>query len=155
MNAFVRQLAVLSVLWALCELLLPGGRQRPLVRMTISVLVIAALLSTAGQWLASMTVPALPTLADQAAQTWKGSYRNTALTAAANQVKGYCERLARRAGYEASATVFLTTEGALERVELTVRPQTPLMELRALRGALAQRLGVEETRLVVNGAEGT
>lgn len=155
MNAFVRQLAVLSVLWALCELLLPGGKQRPLVRMTISVLVITALLSTAGQWLSSLTVPASPTLARQTVQTGEDSYRRTALTAAANQVKGYCERLARRAGYEASATVFFTKEGALERVELTVRAQTPLMEPRALRGALAQRLGVEENRLVVNGAEGT
>lgn len=155
MNAFVRQLAVLSVLWALCELLLPGGKQRPLVRMTISVLVITALLSTAGQWLSSLTAPASPTLAQQAVQTGADSYRRTALTAAANQVKGYCERLARRAGYEASATVFLTTEGALERVELTVRPQTPLLAAPALRAALAQRLGVEENRLVVNGTEGT
>lgn len=155
MNAFVRQLAVLSVLWALCELLLPGGKQRPLVRMTISVLVITALLSTAGQWLSSLTLPASPTLAQQTVQTGADSYRRTALTATANQIKGFCERLARRAGYEASATVFLTTEGALERVDLMLRPQTPMMTPQALRGALAQRLGVEENRLMVNGAEGT
>lgn len=155
MNAFVRQLAVLSTLWALCELLLPGEKQRPLVRMTISVLVISALLSTAGQWLSSLTVPASPTLAQQTVQAGADSYRRTALTAAANQVSGYCERLARRAGYEGSATVFLTAEGALERVEMTLNPQTPLMTLSALRGALAQRLGVEESRLAVNGAEGT
>lgn len=155
MNAFVRQLAVLSVLWALCELLLPDGKQQPLVRMTISLLVITALLSTAGQWMAGLTAPAAPTLAEQSAQALAAGYRRTALTAAANQVKGYCERLASRAGYEASATVFLTAGGALERVELTVRPRTPLLAPEALGSMLAQRLGVEENRLAVNGAEGT
>ena len=48
MDAFVRQLAVLSVLWSLSELLLPEGRLQKMARMTVSVLVMAALISGLG-----------------------------------------------------------------------------------------------------------
>lgn len=149
MNAFVRQLAVLSILWALCELLLPSGRQQPLVRMTASVLVITALLSTVGQWLGQASHQAAPALIQQADQSWTQSYRRAAVTAAANQLKRYCEHLAQRAGYEAEATVFLTLEGTLERAEVTVNAQAPLLSAPELRQELARRLGVEEARIWV------
>ncbi len=149
MNAFVRQLAVLSILWALCELLLPGGKQQPLVRMTASVLVITALLATVGQWLGQTSRQTAPALTRQVAQTGTQSYQRAAVTAAANQLKRYCERIARRAGYEAEATVSLTLEGMLERAEVTVNAQAPLLSVPELRQALARRLEVEEARIWV------
>ena len=91
MDAFVRQLAVLSVLWSLSELLLPEGRLQKMARMTVS------------------------------------SYARAALSAAANQAEGYCVRLARRAGYEARAAVYLTMEGAVDHIDLWLTPgEAPL-----------------------------
>ena len=46
LNAFIRRMAVLSVLWAFCEMLLPEGRQRRAVRLTVSLMMAAALLSS-------------------------------------------------------------------------------------------------------------
>ncbi len=57
MDAFVRQLAVLSVLWSLSELLLPEGRLKKMARMTVSVLVMAALVSGLGSWRARCPPP--------------------------------------------------------------------------------------------------
>ena len=52
MDAFVRQLTVLSVLWSLSELLLPEGRLQKMARMTVSVLVMAALIFPISNWAA-------------------------------------------------------------------------------------------------------
>ena len=81
MNAFVRQLAVLSVLWSVCELLLPEGRQQQMVRAAVGVLVMTALLGTMGRILSgSMEIPAWSA---QIAETGTYRYRQTALTAMA------------------------------------------------------------------------
>ena len=65
MNAFIRQMAVLSVLWAFCEMLLPEGRQRRAVRLTVSLMMAASLLSS----LSAL----LPTAADCSASRLAGS----------------------------------------------------------------------------------
>ena len=63
MDAFVRQLAVLSVLWSLSELLLPEGRLQKMARMTVSVLVMAALVSGLGSLMDIQLESALPAAA--------------------------------------------------------------------------------------------
>ena len=67
MDAFVRQLAVLSVLWSLSELLLPEGRLQKMARMTVSVLVMAALVSGLGSLMDIQLESALPAAADASA----------------------------------------------------------------------------------------
>lgn len=67
MDAFVRQLAVLSVLWSLSELLLPEGRLQKMARMTVSVLVMAALISGLGNLMNLQVESALPAVSDAAA----------------------------------------------------------------------------------------
>lgn len=140
MNAFVRQMAALSVLWALCELLLPEGRTHRAVRLTAGVLVMTALLMSAGR-LMEKQLPTLTALAPQVQSAASVSYAETALRAAANQVKADCQRLARRAGYQAEAKAYLTLDGAVERIELFVSPteKTPLMTEEALQTMLAER----------------
>lgn len=152
MNALIRQVVVLAVLWAVCELLLPMGHLQQMVRMTVSALVLTALLSTAGQVLNSHS-PALP-LAQQASAMSSSVYRQTALRSAANQIADCCKRLAARAGYEADVTVWLTETGAMDAVELTLTEDAPLMNADALMDAMASQLeiGREQIRLMGNGA---
>lgn len=150
MSALIRQVAVLSVLWAMCELLLPSGKQQQMVRMTVGVLVMTALLSTTGELLHSHT-PAAPTLAHQAVQTTQESYRQTVLRAAANQTATYCQRLAERSGYTASADVYLTTEGMVERIELSLQERAALLSPQEVIQRIARelQLDVEKIRLEV------
>ena len=146
MSAFVRQLAVLSVLWSLCELLLPDGRQQQMVRMTVSVLVMTALLGTAGRLLDGGVE--LPAWSVQVHESSGQSHQRAALTAAANQLEGWCVRLARRAGYEAKAAVWLTQEGALERIEMTLSPDgAPLTSVAELQTSIARMLETEPERI--------
>lgn len=151
MNAFVRQMAALSVLWALCELLLPEGRAQQAVRLTAGVLVMTALLMSAG-WLMEQRLPAMTALAPQVQQATSASYGETALRSAANQVKADCQRLAQRAGYQAEAKVFLTMDGAVEQIQLSLIPTEtpPLMTETALKEMLAQRY---QTRITLTGGK--
>jgi len=147
MNAFVRQIAVLSVLWAVCELLLPDGKHQQMVRMTASLLVMTALLTTVNGWLGSAqkAQPVMTAVMQQAAED---TYQRTALTAMANQVQGYCERMAERAGYQASAAVYLMMDGGLDHVQLVLnQPEYALMSADRLAYTLAGQLGVEEERI--------
>ena len=146
MGAFVRQLAVLSVLWAVCELLLPDGRQQQMVRMTVSVLVMTALLSAAGDLL-SKAPAAQPTLAQQAVKVSEGHYRQTALKAAANQTAAYCERFFAQAGYEAEGAVLLRMDGTLERIEIVFESHDGLRTPEKTARLLAQQLGIEAERI--------
>lgn len=86
-------------------------------------------------------LPTLTALAPQVQSAASVSYAETALRAAANQVKADCQRLARRAGYQAEAKAYLTLDGAVERIELFVSPteKTPLMTEEALQTMLAER----------------
>ena len=63
MNAFIRQMAVLSVLWAFCEMLLPEGRQRRAVRLTVSLMMAASLLSSLSALLPTAAEPSRETFA--------------------------------------------------------------------------------------------
>lgn len=155
MNAFVRQMAALSVVWSLCELLLPDGRQQRLARMTVSALVMAALVSAMAGLLGgaaqSIGLPAWSATVDE---TDTDAYARTALTAVANQAEGLCERMAERVGYQASAAVYLRLDGSLERVTLRLAPsgrEKPLMSKEALVDAMATRLGVEASRVRLEG----
>ena len=154
MNVLVRQIAVLSVLWAVCELLLPEGKHQQMVRMTASLLVMTALLTTVSSWLggAPADKPAMTMVVQQAAAD---TYRKTALTAMANQVQGLCERIAARAGYQAHAAVFVTMEGSVDHVQLSLRPsEKTLVSAERLARMLAEQLGVEQEqiRLSVEGS---
>ena len=154
MNALVRQIAVLSVLWAVCELLLPDGKHQHMVRVTASLLVMTALLTTVNGWLGSVS-DAQPTMMTVVQQTADNTYRRTALTAMANQIQNYCERMASRAGYLANAAVYLNMEGAVDHVNLTIHQQEgPMVSAERLAGMLADQLGVdrEQIRLSVEGS---
>jgi len=154
MSAFVKQLAVLSVLWALCELLLPDSRQQHMVRMAVSVLVMTALLSTVGELLQS-TPPNMPVLARQITQTSEAHYRQTVLKAAANQTAAYCERFCERSGYTAQVSAFLRLDGRVERIEGWISPTAPLVQLDDVNRLIADQLGVDAEciQLSVIGAE--
>lgn len=154
MGTFVRQLAVLSVLWAVCELLLPDGRQQQMVRMTVSVLVMAALLSTAGELL-QVRPQYSPALAQQLTAGAENHYRKTALRAMANQAAAYCERFFSRAGCSVEASVFLHLDGTLERIEIECLADEGLISAKEAAGLLVRQLDIDAEclRLSVTGAE--
>lgn len=148
MNAFVRQLAVLSVLWSLCEMLLPDGKQQA-VRMTVSVLVLTSLLGTAGKLISGGAE--LPAWSVRAEQTGVQTYRRTVLASAANQAENWCVRMAHRAGYEAEAAVWLLETGALERIEMTVKPsEAALVSMEELRRIIAQEWQTDAARVLLS-----
>lgn len=152
MDAFVRQLAVLSVLWSLSELLLPEGRLQKMARMTVSVLVMAALVSGLGSLMDIQLESALPAAADASARG--DSYARAALSAAANQAEGYCVRLARRAGYEARAAVYLTMEGAVDHIDLWLTPgEAPLLDAEEVARTIADELAVPVERVLLKEYE--
>ena len=154
MDAFVRQLAVLSVLWSLSELLLPEGRLQKMARMTVSVLVMAALVSGLGSLMDIQLESALPAAAD--ASAGGDSYARAALSAEANQAEGYCVRLARRAGYEARAAVYLTMEGAVDHIDLWLMPgEAPLLDAEEIARTIADELAVPVERLLLKEYEGS
>ena len=152
MDAFVRQLAVLSVLWSLSELLLPEGRLQKMARMTVSVLVMAALVSGLGSLMDIQLESALPAAAD--ASAGGDSYARAALSAAVNQAEGYCVRLARRAGYEARAAVYLTMEGAVDHIDLWLMPgEAPLLDAEEVARTIADELAVPVERVLLKEYE--
>ena len=156
MEAFVRQLAVLSVLWALTELLLPEGRQQKMARMTVSALVMAALVSGIGGLLSLPAESGLPDAAAATAAAGRQSYARAALSAAANQAEAYCVHLARRAGWEARAAVYLTAEGAVDHIDLRLESgEAPLTDGETLRQTIAGQLGIapDRIRLTVSEAD--
>ncbi len=159
MNAFVRQLAVLSVLWSLCELLLPDGRQQRMARMTVSVLVMAALISAVSGLLGTQAhLGGLPAMAQTVGEAAGESYARIALTSAANQLEGLCVRLAERAGYQARAAVYLREDGPVELIRLWLTPdetRVPLLDGEALRQAIAEHVGVDPVVIaLMDGADG-
>lgn len=154
MDAFVRQLAVLSVLWSLSELLLPEGRLQKMARMTVSVLVMAALVSGLGSLMDIQVESALPAAADAAAAG--ESYARAALSAAANQAETYCVQLARRAGYEARAAVYLTLEGAVDHIDLSLAAgETPLLSEEEVARTIAGQLAIPPEMVRLKGNEGS
>ena len=145
MNAFVRQLAVLAGLWALCGLLLPEGRQQRMVHMAVSLMVMAALIGTLDALLGGVYETQWPALAVQSAAAPVTGYDRIPPTSLSNQARRLCCRTAGRAGYEADAVVRLRTDGSLEAVELRLKSgtQPPLLTEDALCAAVARLLGAE------------
>ena len=154
MNAFVRQLAVLSVLWSFCELLLPDGRQQKMVRMTVSVLVMAALITAVGNLLKTdaAMVADIPTFSQTVGETGERSYAAATLRSIANQTENLCVRIAGRAGYAASAAVYLCEDGALDHIELCLsgwlkEDSPPLLNENEVKDRIALALQTEATRV--------
>ena len=144
MNAFVRQLATLAALWALCELLLP--RRQQMVRLAVSLMVMAALVVSLGQFLGQVQQSDWPVFAQgQPIQTVTG-YQRIALTSLANQLEAVCLRMARKAGYDAHVAVYLRQDGGVERITLALGhgESPPLMEEADLAAAMAQGLSLPE-----------
>ena len=150
MNAFVRRLSIIAIVWALCEMLLPDGKQQQMVRMTAGVLVMTSLLGTVGQLLGEAT--SIPTWSSQITQAAQTNYQRTVLSAYANQLAAYCERRADDAGYAAQAQVWLRENGALESVTLRLQEmQKPLISPQELAMRIAQLLQVDQQRIVLEG----
>lgn len=146
MNGFVRRMAVLSVLWSTCELLLPEGRNQQMARMTVGVLIMTSLLSGLNEW-AGQTVR-LPAWSEQVMAAGEESYQRTALAAYANQIENYCVRQAKKAGYTASAAVWLMNDGTLERIEMKVTADgAALLSAEELASHLALQLETDEEHI--------
>lgn len=126
MNTFIRQLAALAALWALCELLLGESRQRHMVHLTVSLMVMAVLISSLAGAMGS--IPAVQTAALPLRPAGGVSgYDRIALTAAANQVRALCCGMIRRAGYEGDAAVSLREDGSTDEVVLYLQPREQAM----------------------------
>jgi len=140
MNMLIRQIAVLSVLWALCEMILPDGKYQQMVRLTASLLVMAALVTSVGRWL-GMPVENRPVMAEAVQRVSEESYLRTALVSAANQLENYCVRMAERAGYRAEVCVYLTMDGALDHIEIKLSNEDgALLTPKELKETLAREL---------------
>lgn len=122
MNTFVRQLAVLSIIWSFCELLLPDGKQQKMVRMTVSLLVMAALITAVNGLLgqSTNTLMSIPASSALAQTVDEARYSQTALTAIANQAENICVRIAKNAGYQAAAAVYMKADGSLDHMEISL-----------------------------------
>ncbi len=156
LNAFIRQLVALAGVWALCEMLMPEGRQQQMVRLVISLMVMAALIASLGKLLGA--VQAVPSFAPAvSAQTQPvGGYQRLALASLANQAENLCLRTAEKAGYQARAAVYLRMDGSLERVELYLArgQEPPLLDENALAQAAAQLLKAQPQQVVWAPLEG-
>lgn len=128
-------------------MILPDGKYQQMARMTASLLVMTALMSAISGWLGKAQ-PSQPVMSLRLQQAAEDSYQRTALTAMANQLERYCVQWANRAGYQASAAVWMTMDGALDHIQLTIgQLQAPLISAAELAQTLAQQLGVEEDRI--------
>lgn len=152
MNAFVRRTAVLSVIWAVCEMLLPEGRTQKMVRMTAGLLVMSAVLGSVGTMLGQKVV--LPAWSQETVQAGEENYRRIVLKSMANQTAAYCKRFAEQAGYSAEAAVWLQQSGKLEKVELTIRTEKkPLITEKELLLGLSRMLNVPQELIRLIAAE--
>lgn len=153
-------MAVLSVLWAFCEMLLPEGRQRRAVRLTVSMMMAAALLSSAADLLPGYVKPVQESFAFFQQSDGNAAAERLALQAAAREAETFLVRLAGKAGYDARGRVWLSADGALYQAEVTLSPRegrTLLLTAEQLRQQMAQTLQVEESRITMvqaRGAEG-
>lgn len=146
MNGFVRQLAALAALWALCELLQCNHRQQQMVRLAVSLMIMVALIASLGKLLGTVKQTEWPVFSpSEQAQTTSG-YQRIALTSLANQVEQYCLRTARKAGYEAQCAVFLHMDGSVKEIQLHLSPENtpPVMAETTLVAALARQLSIPQ-----------
>ena len=150
MNAFVRRLAVLSVLWAAVEILLPHRRQQPAIRMTMGLLVVTALVSQTAQWLGA--VEGMPAWIVHQEASFETKRLETTLHSWANQVEDYCVRQAEKAGYQAEAGVWIRRDGSVERIELRLLSgETVLLNPEKLRDHLSDQLKIAPECICLEG----
>lgn len=143
-------MAVLSVLWAFCEALLPEGRQRRMVRLTVSLLIMASILSALNALFDHALIPSWKDASVFEQGSGTQAAETLALRAVANETEGYLVRMANKAGYDAQGRAWLTAEGALHHAELLLSPRggaEPLFSLEELRARLALALQIDESRL--------
>ncbi len=156
MNAFIRQLAVLAGLWALCGLLLPEGRQQQMVHLAVSLMVMTALVGSLQTLLYTVQGNDRAVLALRVQPAAVTGYDRIALASIASQAEALCVRTARKAGYEAAATVTLHNDGSLASAVLYLRrgQQPPLMEETALVEAVATLLAADGQQVCWLPADG-
>ncbi|MDD3412127.1 MAG: hypothetical protein PHY12_15085 [Eubacteriales bacterium] len=142
MGAFLRQIAALGVLTTLCELLLPEGTARRASRMMAGLLTMTVLLGALGMLRpdGGETVESALKLSEGISEAM---YREAALRSLANQAAALCERMARGAGYEGGAMVYLHPSGALSRVELALTDEGALISRDELAARIADALNVD------------
>lgn len=150
MNGFVVRLVVLSVMWAVCEMLLPEGKTRQAVQFVVSLLVMLSLLAFMDETLKAQIPPAEEkAIFAEGPESCAGRIY---LRSRANLLRDYVVALSKRAGYEAEATVYLTMDGAPERIELTLWTrdgQPPLMNGTELGQSIRTALQLEEKVLQI------
>ena len=157
MSDFLRRLTALSVCVTLAELLLPEGDTRRVARLALTLLVTLLLTATLMDVLAAARLAPEPeapgALLERALATYgeqeADRYRETALTAWANQLAERCERLAASAGYRVEATAYLLPDGSVHRVSLRLRSrdEEPLYAPAALPERLGAALGLDDGRV--------
>ena len=77
-----------------------------------------------------------------------------AVSAAANQAETYCVQLARRAGYEARAAVYLTLEGAVDHIDLSLAAgKAPLLDEEEVARTIAGQLAIPPELVHLKGNE--
>jgi len=153
-KAFVVRLVVLSVMWAVCEMLLPEGKTQQAVRFTASLLVMLSLLSFMAQLMDVKTAPVSSGGIFTKAQVPPAS--KIYLRSRANQIRDYITALCLRAGYESHIVVYLTVDGALERVDMklwTKEGNQPLLSGTELGKWIAEALGTKEETLKMQWEE--
>ncbi len=148
MGAFLRQLAALGAWMALSDLLLPEGGAKRAARLVIGLMAITLPLAALGALRWPESEPAFAITAESAAEPDGGGYRRIALKALANQAARLCERMARKAGYGAAAAVYLRTDGAAERAEVTLTGGADaLVSPEALAASIAEALALDASRV--------
>jgi hypothetical protein len=150
-NGFVVRLAVLSVLWAFCEMLLPEGKSRRMVQFIVSLMMMLSLIGFTADLLGREAPHAgnMPVLAETSPGV---EGRRIFLQARANQLRSYAIGLGERAGFRTDATVYMQENGAVERMELTLWKREngpPIMTGTALAETLARTLDILPEKVVL------
>lgn len=153
MSDFLRKLVALSACITLAELLLPQGDIRQAARLVLTLLVTLLLTTTLLELLSRARLspqPEAPAAVLQAALEEVDTqaderYRQTVLSAWANQLAERCERLCASAGYRVEAVAYLLPNGAAHHVELRLlsKEETPLYAPALLPERLCQTLALE------------
>ncbi len=142
MNAFLRQMAVLGILTALAEHLLPEGGLQKAGRLVMGLLMMFTIL-TAILNLLKMPLPDVAALfrfqqqAELTALTEPQSYRDAVLESLRRQVQDAAERAAKSAGYPGvTARAELSQNGEILDIRLGVQAE----DVPAFQGETASRL---------------
>lgn len=164
MNAFLRQMAVLGILTALAEHLLPEGGLQKAGRMVMGLLMMLTILTAVLQ-LMKLPLPDIAGISrfqqrqELGSLDKPGSYRDVVLNSLRRQVQDAAERAAQRAGYPGvTARAELSYGGDILRVRLAVQAgevpafqgeSAPREEYRALIDGVAAALSLSQEQILV------